>query len=75
MRVPLLGIENNLLGVLLVGSSRRDLVELEASMLRTAVVVAVSGILFGDRAGLVGDGAHHPSGAAPGGERRPGGCW
>jgi nitrogen fixation/metabolism regulation signal transduction histidine kinase len=41
---PLAGIENNLLGVLLIGSSRRDLVELEASMLRTAVVVAVTGI-------------------------------
>jgi len=34
---------------LLIGSTRRDLVELEASMLRTAVVVAVSGILDGDR--------------------------
>jgi signal transduction histidine kinase len=44
--LPLNGYENNLLGVLLIGSSRRDLVELENSMLRTAVVVAVSGILM-----------------------------
>jgi two-component system nitrogen regulation sensor histidine kinase NtrY len=43
--LPLKGSENNLLGVLLIGSSRRDLVELEGSMLRTAVVVAVTGIL------------------------------
>jgi two-component system, NtrC family, nitrogen regulation sensor histidine kinase NtrY len=44
--LPLKGRENDVLGVLLIGSSRRDLVELEASMLRTAVVVAVSGILM-----------------------------
>jgi two-component system, NtrC family, nitrogen regulation sensor histidine kinase NtrY len=44
--LPLKGSEDNLLGVLLVGSSRRDLVELEGSMLRTAVVVAVTGILM-----------------------------
>jgi signal transduction histidine kinase len=44
--LPLLGIENNVLGVLMVGSSRRDLVDLEATMLRTAVVVAVTGILM-----------------------------
>ena len=44
--LPLNGDQNNLLGVLLIGSSRRDLVELEASMLRTAVVVAVTGILL-----------------------------
>jgi nitrogen fixation/metabolism regulation signal transduction histidine kinase len=35
------------LGVLLIGSSRRDLVELEASMLRTAITVAAAGILMG----------------------------
>ena len=44
--LPLGGYENSLLGVLLIGSSRRDLVELEASMLRTGVVAAVSGILM-----------------------------
>jgi len=44
--LPLKGRENDVLGVLLIGSTRRDLVELEASMLRTAVVVAVSGILM-----------------------------
>jgi len=44
--LPLKGIEDNLLGVLLIGSSRCDLVELEGSTLRTAVVVAVTGILM-----------------------------
>jgi signal transduction histidine kinase len=44
--LPLNGYQNNLLGVLLIGSSRRDLVELEASTLKTAVVVAVTGILM-----------------------------
>ena len=44
--LPLKGAENDVLGVLLIGNSRRDLVELEASMLRTAVIVAVTGILM-----------------------------
>jgi signal transduction histidine kinase len=44
--LPLKGRENDVLGVLLIGSSRRDLVVLESSMLRTAVVVAVTGILM-----------------------------
>jgi signal transduction histidine kinase len=44
--LPLNGDRNNLLGVLLIGSSRRDLVELEATMLRTAVLVAITGILM-----------------------------
>ncbi|HEX3743234.1 MAG TPA: ATP-binding protein [Bryobacteraceae bacterium] len=44
--LPLKGSANEVLGVLLVGNSRRDLVELESSMLRTAVIVAVSGILM-----------------------------
>ena len=43
--LPLKGSENDVLGVLLIGNSRRDLVELESSMLRTAVIVAVTGIL------------------------------
>jgi two-component system nitrogen regulation sensor histidine kinase NtrY len=45
--LPLVGYESGLLGVLLIGSSRRDLVELEASMLRTAIIVAAAGILMG----------------------------
>jgi len=45
--LPLLGYENNLLGVLLFASSRRELVELEASLLRTGIVVAAAGIVLG----------------------------
>jgi len=45
--LPLTGYESDLVGVLLIGSSRRDLVELEASMLRTAIIVATAGILMG----------------------------
>ena len=45
--LPLGGYENGMLGVLLIGSSRQDLVELEASMLRTAITVAAAGILMG----------------------------
>jgi len=41
------GYENNLLGVLLIGSSRRALVELEASVRRTGIFVALGGILMG----------------------------
>jgi signal transduction histidine kinase len=44
--LPLKGSTNDVLGVLLVGNSRRDLVELERAMLRTAVIVAVIGILM-----------------------------
>ncbi len=45
--VPLPGLDNNTLGVLLIASSRRDLVELENSLLRTGVIVAGAGILLG----------------------------
>jgi signal transduction histidine kinase len=45
--VPLPGLDNNLLGVLLISSSRRDLVELENSLLRTGVIVAAAGTLLG----------------------------
>lgn len=45
--LPLMGYENNLLGVLLVGSSRRSLVELESSLRTTGIVVAAIGILMG----------------------------
>jgi two-component system nitrogen regulation sensor histidine kinase NtrY len=45
--LPLMGYENNLLGVLLFASSRRVLVELEASLLRTGMAVAAAGILVG----------------------------
>jgi signal transduction histidine kinase len=45
--VPLKGYEDNLLGVLLIGSSRRELVELEASLRRNGILVAIFGILMG----------------------------
>ena len=41
------GYENNLLGVLLIGSSRRALVDLEGSVRRTGIFVAAGGILLG----------------------------
>jgi two-component system nitrogen regulation sensor histidine kinase NtrY len=44
--LPLKGRENDVLGVLLIGNSLRDLVDLESSMLQTAVIVAVTGILM-----------------------------
>src|SRR5205807_2265734 len=43
--LPLTGYENNLLGVLLFASSRRELVELESSLLQTGILVAAAGIL------------------------------
>ncbi len=45
--LPLTGYENNLLGVLLVASSRRGLVELEASLRRVGIFVAAAAILLG----------------------------
>jgi two-component system nitrogen regulation sensor histidine kinase NtrY len=45
--LPLTGYEQNLPGVLLIGSSRRDLVQLEASQRSTATWVASVGILIG----------------------------
>ena len=45
--VPLPGLEHDVLGVLLIASSRRDLVELENSLLQTGVIVAAAGILLG----------------------------
>ena len=45
--VPLSGLERDVLGVLLISSSRRELVELENSLLRTGVIVAAAGILLG----------------------------
>ncbi len=45
--VPLPGLDNNVLGVLLIASSRRGLVELENSLLGTGVMVAAAGILLG----------------------------
>jgi signal transduction histidine kinase len=45
--VPLPGLDNGILGVLLIASSRRDLVELENSLVGTGVMVAAAGILFG----------------------------
>ena len=45
--LPLPGYEDNLLGVLLIGSSRRNLVKLEASFRRVGILVAAGGILLG----------------------------
>jgi signal transduction histidine kinase len=45
--LPLNGYEHNLLGVLLVASSRRELLELEASLRSTGIWVAAGGILVG----------------------------
>jgi len=44
--LPLKGRDNDVLGVLLIGNSRGDLVKLESSMLQTAVIVAITGILL-----------------------------
>ena len=45
--IPLTGRENNLLGVLLVGSSRRELAELIRFIRKMAAVVAGGGIILG----------------------------
>jgi signal transduction histidine kinase len=45
--VPLTGFDGNVLGVLLIGSSRRALVQLESSLLWNGITVAASGILVG----------------------------
>jgi two-component system nitrogen regulation sensor histidine kinase NtrY len=45
--LPLTGYEDNLLGVLLIGSSRRELVSLESSLRWTGIYVAAGGILVG----------------------------
>jgi signal transduction histidine kinase len=45
--IPLTGYDNSLLAVLLVGSSRRELVELESSLRRIGIWVAAAGILLG----------------------------
>src|SRR5579871_720906 len=45
--LPLPGYEGNVLGVLLIGSSRRDLVRLEATVRRVGILVAAGGILLG----------------------------
>jgi len=45
--VPLTGSENNLLAVLLIASSRRDLVQLENSLARTGAGVAAGAIFIG----------------------------
>jgi signal transduction histidine kinase len=44
---PLTGYEGNVLGVLLIGSSRRELSLLETSLLLNGVAVAAAGILVG----------------------------
>jgi nitrogen fixation/metabolism regulation signal transduction histidine kinase len=45
--IPLTGYDNSLLAVLLVGSSRRELVELESSLRKIGISVAAAGILLG----------------------------
>jgi two-component system nitrogen regulation sensor histidine kinase NtrY len=45
--LPLPGYEDSLLGILLVGSSRKELVELEASLRTIGIVLASTGILVG----------------------------
>ena len=45
--LPLPGYEGTLLGVLLIASSRRELVELESSLRSTGIWVAAGGILMG----------------------------
>jgi nitrogen fixation/metabolism regulation signal transduction histidine kinase len=45
--VPLPGLDRNLLGVLLIASSRRDLVEMDAFLWQLGLLVAVGGILLG----------------------------
>jgi signal transduction histidine kinase len=45
--VPLPGLEHEVLGVLLISSSRRDLARLENSLVQTGVIVAGVGILLG----------------------------
>jgi signal transduction histidine kinase len=45
--LPLMGYQDNLLGVLLIASSRRELVELESVLRRTGTGVAAAGILLG----------------------------
>jgi signal transduction histidine kinase len=44
---PRTGLDNDLLGVLLVASSRRDLVELDAFLLKLGIAVASGGIFLG----------------------------
>lgn len=45
--LPLQGYQDSMLGVLLVGSSRRDLVRLESSLRTIGTTVAATGILLG----------------------------
>src|SRR5581483_8019528 len=45
--LPLPGFGDTLLGVLLIGSSRRELVDLESSLRSTGIWVAAAGILMG----------------------------
>jgi signal transduction histidine kinase len=45
--LPLIGLDDSLLGILLVASSRRELVEMEDFLLKLGIAVAVAGILLG----------------------------
>ena len=44
---PLTGLQHQLLAILLVGSSRRELAQLESSLLHTAVLTGIGGVLLG----------------------------
>ena len=70
--VPLPGLDDSALGVLLIASSRRELVELENSLLWTGVDCGVRGDSDRHPVELVGDGAGDAPGAAPGGKRADG---
>jgi two-component system nitrogen regulation sensor histidine kinase NtrY len=52
--LPLLGRQNELLGVLMVGSSRREIVALERRIRNLAALVAAGGLLLGALLGLWG---------------------
>ncbi len=45
--IPLTGLDDNLLAVLIVASSRRELLDLEAFLLKLGIGVAAGGILLG----------------------------
>ena len=45
--LPLMGLNDDVLGVLLVASSRRELVEMEAFLLKLGIGFAAAGIVFG----------------------------
>ena len=65
--LPLLGRQKDLLGVLLVGSSRAEVVTLERRIRLLALGVVAVGLLLGHPAELVGRGGRYAAGAEAGG--------